>query len=141
PRRQPRRQGPRPQEGLLLRQQRPLADREDHLPVTDPDFTIRLATSADREAITRLFDTANPAWATSAAQYRAGPRPEPTNGLAVVAEDDSRIVGAGRANEALEGLLPQPGTFSARVAVDPGAAGDGVGSVLWRAASDWLSEQ
>ena len=109
--------------------------------MTDPDFTIRLATSADREAITRLFDTANPAWATSAAQYRAGPRPEPTNGLAVVAEDDSRIVGAGRANEALEGLLPQPGTFSARVAVDPNLLGRGVGSRVWNALKEWLDPQ
>jgi len=106
-------------------------------------ITLRPGADADRESVTRIFDMANPSWATSAAHWRqlAAARTEPANGIVIVAEDHGRMVGAARANEALEGLLPQPGTFSARVAVDPGAAGDGVGSVLWRAASDWISEQ
>ena len=93
--------------------------------MNDTKTLIRPACEADREAVTRTFDAANPAWATSAAQYRLGPRRAPANGMEIVAESDGRIVGAARVNEALEGLLPRPGTYSARVAVDPGASGSG----------------
>jgi GNAT superfamily N-acetyltransferase len=109
--------------------------------VTPDAIRIRPATDDDREALTRVFDTANPAWATSAAQYRRGPRPEPTNGISVVAERAGQIVGAARSNEALEGLLPRPGMFSARVAVDPCAVGQRVGSRLWATLREWLGAQ
>ena len=109
--------------------------------MTDASIEIRPATNEDREVVTRIFDTANPAWATSAAQYRRGRRPEPANGIFVVAERAGQVVGAARANEALEGLLPRPGTFSARVAVDPRAAAQGVGSRLWAALREWLGGQ
>ena len=109
--------------------------------MTDDAIQIHPATDEDRETVTRVFDTANPAWATSAAQYRRSPRPEPTNGICVVAERAGQVVGAARANEALEGLLPRPGTFSARVAVDPCAVAQGVGSRLWAALREWLGAQ
>ena len=106
-------------------------------------ITLRPGADDDLEAVTRIFDGANPSWATSAAHWRqqSETRTAPANGIIMVAEDHGRMVGAARANEALEGLLPQPGTFSARVAVDPGAAGNGIGSLLWRAVSDWISDQ
>ena len=106
-------------------------------------ITLRQGADADLETVTRIFDVANPSWATSAAHWRrqSATRIAPANGIVILAEDHGRMVGAARANEALEGLLPQPGTFSARVAVDPGAAGYGVGSLLWRAVSDWISGQ
>jgi GNAT superfamily N-acetyltransferase len=109
--------------------------------VTDASFKIRPATSDDREIVTRIFDTANPAWATSTAQYRRGPRLDPTNGISLVAERAGKVVGAARGNEALEGLLPRPGTFSARVAVDPCTLGHGIGSRLWTAIREWLDRQ
>jgi GNAT superfamily N-acetyltransferase len=65
----------------------------------------------------------------------------PHNGVRVVAEEAGAIVGAARSNEALEGLLPQPGTFSARVAVHPDAAGRGVGRCLWAKLTEWILPQ
>ena len=109
--------------------------------MTNVSIDIRPATNDDRELVTRIFDTANPAWATSAAHYRQGARSEPTNGISVLAERAGQVVGAARANEALEGLVPRPGTFSARVAVDPCAAAQGVGSRLWAALREWLGGQ
>ena len=106
--------------------------------MNDTKTLIRPASEGDREAVTRTFDAANPAWATSAAQYRLGPRPAPANGIELVAEANGRILGAARANEALEGLLPRPGTYSARVAVDPVAMDQGIGRRLWNAIREWL---
>jgi GNAT superfamily N-acetyltransferase len=74
-------------------------------------------------------------------QYRQGPRPVPANGIVIVAGSDGRVVGAARANEALEGLLPRPGTYSARVAVAPGALGQGIGGRLWNAIREWIEPQ
>lgn len=108
--------------------------------MTDAPLRIRPATDNDRRTVTRIFDTANPAWATSAAQYRRA-RPEPANGIWVVAELAGRVVGAARGNEALEGLLPRPGAFSVRVAVDPCVAGQGVGGRLWSTLREWLGAQ
>jgi GNAT superfamily N-acetyltransferase len=109
--------------------------------VNDTKTLIRPACEGDREAVTRTFDAANPAWATSAAQYRLGPRRAPANGMELVADSDGRIVGAARVNEALEGLLPRPGTYSARVAVHPGELGQGIGGRLWNAIREWLEPQ
>jgi len=102
---------------------------------------IRPAAEADREVVTRIFDAADPAWATSAAEYRRGPKPLPSNGIVLVAELGGRAVGAARANETLDGLMPRPGTFSARVAVLPAAEGRGVGGLLWTAVREWLEPQ
>lgn len=102
---------------------------------------IRPATDADREAVTRIFDAANPAWATSAAEYRRGPKPPPSNGIMLLAELDGDPVGAARANEALDGLIPRPGTFSARIAVLPSAEKRGVGGRLWNVIREWLEPQ
>ena len=109
--------------------------------MNDTKTLIRQACQDDREAVTWTFDAANPAWATSAAQYRLGPRRPPANGMEIVAESDGRIVGAARVNEALEGLLPRPGTYSARVAVDPRVQDQGIGGRLWNAIREWLEPQ
>lgn len=93
--------------------------------MTEP-IRIHPATDGDREVVTRIFDAADPAWATSAAEYRRGPKPRPTNGIMLLAEVGGRPVGAARASEALDGLIPRPGTFGARIAVLPGAEGQGV---------------
>ncbi len=104
---------------------------------------IRSATDPDSDAVTRAFDVANPAWATSASHHRrhGGRQTAPLNGIVLVAERHGQIIGAARASEALEGLLPQPGNFSARVAVDPSAAGNGIGGHLWRAVAEWIERQ
>ena len=102
---------------------------------------IRPTVDADREIVTRIFDTANPAWATSAAEYRRGPKPASTNGIMLLAELDGRPVGAARASEALDGLLPRPGNFGARIAVVPDAEGRGIGGRLWNAIREWLDPQ
>ena len=52
----------------------------------------------------RIFDAADPAWATIAVEYRRGPKPRPTNGIMFLAELGGRSVGAARASEALDGL-------------------------------------
>ena len=109
--------------------------------MTADAIRVRPATDNDPENVTRVFDVANPAWATRSAQYGQAPRPAPTNGICVVAERAGLVVGAARGNEALEGLLPRPGTFSARVAVDPCAMAQGVGSRLWATPREWLGAQ
>lgn len=82
--------------------------------------TIRIhpATDSDKEVVTRIFDAADPAWATSAVEYRRGPKPRPTNVISLLAEVGGRPVGAARANEALDGLIPRPGGRSLRVSPD-----------------------
>ena len=92
--------------------------------MTEP-IRIRPATDSDREVVTRIFDAADPAWATSAVEYRRGPKPPPTNGIMLLAELGGRPVGAARASETLEGLIPRPGTFGAWIAVLPGRRGTG----------------
>jgi hypothetical protein len=59
----------------------------------------------------------------------------------LLAELGGRSVGAARASEALDGLIPRPSTFSARIAVLPGAEGRGVGRQLWNAIRQWLDPQ
>ena len=108
--------------------------------MTEP-IQIRPAIDADREAVTRIFDAADPAWATSTAEYRRGPKPPPTNGIMLLAELGAQPVGAARASEALDGLIPRPGTFGARIAVLPDAEGRGIGRQLWNAIRQWLDPQ
>lgn len=104
---------------------------------------IRAATEADVDAFARVFDLATPSWATSVALHRrrrAAPS-TPANGIRLVATEAGEVVGAARANEALEALLPQPGLFNAKVAVAPGATGRGIGSALFAEVAAWIAAQ
>lgn len=106
-------------------------------------LTVRAARIDDADAFFRLFDLVARPWAASVAHHRRrrqGDRP-PTNGIRLVADDEGRVVGAATANEALEGLLPQPGVFSAKVAVDPDVTGRGIGRALWEELTAWLRPQ
>jgi GNAT superfamily N-acetyltransferase len=104
---------------------------------------VRPVTPDDADGAARIFDLASRCWATSVAQQRRQKEDElmPVNGIRIVAEADGQIVGAASANEALEGLVPQPGVFSAKVAVDPQATSRGVGRALWATLSQWICPQ
>jgi GNAT superfamily N-acetyltransferase len=109
--------------------------------VSSHPLVIRDATRHDVDAEARVFNLANRPWATSIEQHRHQRSNDgiPPNGVRVVAEEGGTIVGVARSNEALEGLLPQPGMFSARVAVVPHAAGRGVGRHLWANLAHWIN--
>jgi GNAT superfamily N-acetyltransferase len=105
-------------------------------------FIVRSVTPDDADSVARIFDLAGRSWATSVQQRRQKKDERiPVNGIRILAEADGQIVGTASANEALDGLVPQPGVFSAKVAVDPRTTSQGVGRALWTTVSEWLHPQ